>query len=293
MKAKIIALAAAIIPTALSAQSLTPQEPNDTMVVVNNASKVTVIESRDQKMIFVEGTADDPDFYYSYVNESLPLDSAAVNGPSGEGEWGLSLPFLKEKAKKRVNVVWGNQTYIGIAFPTAAPDGLDQSIEVGMGQFVGLSRKFGKSTEISLGLGFHYQQYALHGHQIFDCQDRRLMIVDCPEAAAKPTSRLRNFGLQIPLTLTRKLAGDFGFAIGAALKLNTFTKATSSYHISDTTYKRDFKGLNQNVIGVDLYAAVGLIDDIGLYVRYTPTKIFSSSNGPRFETISVGVTFGL
>lgn len=298
MKAIFISLAAALIPAAISAQSApkapakTVEEPTDTLIVVNNASRVVVTENDNQRSIIVEGTATDPYFYYSYVAENQPVEADTVAADDNE-EWGLSLPFLKEKAKKRSNVIWGGQTYIGIAMPIDAPEGLDQSIEVGMGQFVAISRQLGATTNVALGLGFHYQQYALHGGQIFNTIDRQLQITGMPEASASPSSRLRNFGLQIPLTLTQRLAGDFGFAIGASLKINTFTKATSTYHIGNTTYKRDVKGLNQNPVGVDLYAAIGLIDDIGLYVRYTPTRLFNRDNGPRFETISFGITLGL
>lgn len=272
--------------------SVTAQESADTLAVVNNAHSVIVTESKSGNTITVVGQGDDKDFYYSYSQVENPADKAEAQ--QEESEWGLSLPFLKERAKKKSEVIWLGKTYIGISLPVDEPQGLDASIECGVGELVGVRLSpWAKGPSFSLGLGLHYQQYTLHSEQIFGMDGKRIGIIRKPEGSYDTSSRLRNFGFQVPVTISQKLTGDFGFSIGASLKFNTYTKASSRYSIDGIQYDKSFKGLHQRLMTVDIYAAVGLMEDIGLYVRYSPMSLFQSGYGPKFDAISFGITLGI
>lgn len=271
---------------------VTAQEPSDTIKVINNAHSVLVTRGAGSQTITVIGSSDNKNYYFTHTTETeTPADSTAL----GNEDWGLSLPFLKgNKTRKKSEFIYFGQTYIGIVNPLSAPDGLDRSIECGIGQIVGLSYSpWIKGPSFAIGMGIHYQQYTLHRNQIFGCENKRLTIESLGEGLTDPSSRLRNFGVTVPFTVTQKIAGDFAVTVGATLKLNTFTKATSTFHKGDVTYKRDFKGLQQRMLSYDIYGAIGLCDEIGLYVRYTPLSLFKTADGPRFETISFGITLGL
>lgn len=283
-------LSAALILPALTA---TAQEPADTLVVVNNAHSITVTETPAGNTITIVGQGDDKEYYYQYSSNVQNPVSESIDNDLDNNEWGMSLPFLKEKKRKKSEVIWLGQTYVGIALPVNEPRGLDASVECGVGQLIGASfSPWAKGPSFAIGFGIHYQQYTLH-NALFSLGDKRLSLVSPVEGASDLSSRLCNFGFQIPFTITQKICHEFGITVGAALKFNTYTTASSKYHLDDVTYQMDFKGLQQHTLGADIYAAIGLVNDIGLYVRYTPTDLFRSGYGPRFNTVSFGITIGM
>ncbi len=284
MKTSIIA--ALTMSVAISA---TAQEPSDTIQVVNNVHSLTVTESPSGSTITIIGQGSDNDYYFS---QTTSVDDP--NAPEQE-DWGLSLPFLRSgKTPSKSKIVWLDQLYFGISHPLSAPVGVDQSIECGFGQIIAAEyTPWRKGPSFAIGVGLHYEQYCLHHGLIFGKEGSALTLNSLGEGETSPSSRLRNFGFTVPITITQTIYKEFAVSIGATLQFNTDTRASSSFYKDDIKYTRDFKGLQQRIMSYNLYAAIGFRDDVGLYVRYNPLSLFRTGDGPRFETISFGITFGL
>lgn len=260
----------------------------DTLAAVSGAKSVTVTRSGNMLNVTVVGSDDNEDYYYSHTSES------ADDIDYGD-KWGLSLPFLKETpAYSKVETVWANQLYIGIAMPTSAPAGLDQSIEWGWGRMVGVRfSPWRRGPKLTIGAGIHFEKYNLHGGQIFGSDRKQLTLIAAPQGARDIHNRLFNFGFTVPVTISQNLYKDFAIAVGAELRFNTYTKASTRYSIDNVEYSQNIKQLQQRQLTPSLYGAIGWLDDFGLYVRYTPGHLFDRQWGPEFQTVSFGITIGL
>ncbi|MBD5247017.1 MAG: hypothetical protein HDS54_02470 [Barnesiella sp.] len=288
MKALTIAIAiTAAMTSALTARGNTA-EP-DTLVVVNNANRVTINRTPTANTIIITGSKDDEDFYYSYTAERV--DSAAVAARSEE-EWGLSLPFLHDEKRSKSKIVWGGNTQIGICMPLDGPAGLDQSVDLAIGKLVGVSyRPWSKGPEFSVGVGLFAQKFALHGNSMFALDGKSLVIVPLPADARDSHVRLFNFGFQLPVSFKQQIYRDFSVSAGVAMKLNTYTTASNKYTIDHRSYETPLRGLQQRILTYDVFACIGL-EDIALYCRYSPVSLFKSGNGPQFDVLSFGINLG-
>lgn len=264
------------------------QEPVDTVKVINNAREIVVTQSDKGTVFTVTSTADDPEFFYSYSTSA-----GAIADDSSDG-WGLSLPFLNEEgSRKEFNTVWLQDTYIGITNPLSAPRGVTRSVAAGISKLVGASWQPSRKGPIfAIGIGFHLEKYSLHGSQLFYTSGKHLGIADLPAGTSDYHSRLFNFGLQIPVTISQNIYKGWGFSVGASLMFNTYTKATANYTIDNIEYSNSYKGLQQRAATVDIFAAVGKLDDYGLFVRYSPVPLMRKGYGPQFETLTFGLTLG-
>lgn len=259
----------------------------DTLASVSKAKSVSVTKSGNKLEVIIIGSEENPDYYYSHTSESTD-DS----GPGSQ--WSLSLPFLKEPVRRKIELLWANQLYLGISMPLSAPSGLDQSVECGWGKILGVRVSPWKSgPKFAIGAGIHFEQYTLHGGQVFDRWRKQLVACGAPENARDIHNRLINFGFSIPFTITQNIKKDFSIAVGAELRFNTYTKASVKYSIDNMEYNQSFKQLQQRQLTPSLYGAIGWLDDFGLYVRYTPSHLFDKQWGPEFQTVSFGVTIGL
>lgn len=261
---------------------------SDTLAVVKNAHNVTVTKSPEGSKITVIGRGDDKTFYYSFTTEQG--DSAIVDN-NGD-EWGLSLPFLRDTEPKKSEVIWLSQTQIGICMPLDGPDGLDQSIDLGIGKFVGLNyTPWSKGPTFSFGAGFFGQKFVLHGGNMFGMEGKSLVMAQFPEGSRDVHVRLFNFGFQVPVTVTQTISHDFKISAGVAMKFNTYTTASNKYSIDNRKYEQSLRGLQQRILTYDIVGAIGW-DDFGFYCRYSPVSLFKSGNGPQFDVISFGINVG-
>ncbi len=297
MKKSLMILICMAAAAAAGAQSLMPDSiapamaaiETDTLAVVEGARRVVVAQTPVSSVITIEGRADDDDYYYRRTTE-IDNPEAEPSAP----DITLSLPFLKERHRSKTEVIWMSEVYIGIGIPVTGMTAIDPSVECGVGKFVGLRyTPWRRGPKFSIGAGLHFERFCLHGGMMFDKVRKQLVAVAQPEDAVNVGNRLDNFGFVIPVTITQPVFRDFSVAVGAEVKFNTYTTARTKFDIADTTYEEKFKGLQQRLMTVGLYGAVGWGDDFGFYVRYSPQSLFSRQWGPEFETLAVGITIGL
>ncbi|MDE5812592.1 MAG: hypothetical protein K2H61_09865 [Muribaculaceae bacterium] len=288
-----LTIAAALVAIAPAASAKSPAEspaaPADTLTDVNGVRQVVVTKKGQISTITLTGSDKDPHYYYSLTTE---VNSTLDLGKIDDEEWGLSLPFLNQRSHKKSRVVWGNDFYIGVTVPTAAPKGLSGSIECGLGKIVGLElQPWQGGPQFGIGFGFHYRQFTLHHGQVFLADHHRLSII--PVEADRVSSRLRNFGFQVPVTITQNISNGFGITIGAAAMFNTFTCASSTTYVNDLQFKNSYRNLHQRLLTLDLMAAIGWTRSASLYVRYSPLKLFNEQWGPQFNTLSFGLSLSM
>ena len=92
----LIVLVMSILAGSMSCLAQTSQ---DTTIVVNNAKKITIEKSHNSMAVKVEGTADNPVFFYS---QTMEVDSsAAVIATEKNADWDFTIPFVNKKKNKK------------------------------------------------------------------------------------------------------------------------------------------------------------------------------------------------
>lgn len=275
----------------MNAQSETP----DTLKVIDDARRVVVTRDAGTSTtsVTVIGSEESDDAYYniSTRSEQSLADNLALNDP----DWSPAFPFTASRHRaSRFKTTFFSNTYIGAAIPVSAPDGIQTSVEAGFLSIVGISYRLGDhGTEMSIGAGMQYRQFAVGDGMRLDCDRRNLTLIPVSPDVDHYNSRIRSMGFTVPVMFTQKLYRSFGISLGAVLCLNSYTVASTEYHNRDGyTYNATFKGLHQRICTVDLMACVGAVNDIGVYVRYSPMRMFEKGYGPDMRAVSVGLTIG-
>ncbi len=271
--------------TAIIAATATAQEASDTLASIKGAREITVTRSQEGLHAVVEGSADDPAYYYEYTTKY------SDNGTES-GTWTLNLPFLSSgneyKTKKKAFIM-GGEVYAGSSIPTGDTP-MSASFEIGLSRVLNGSYRFG-TFSVDAGLGFGYVQYAVGGMG-FDSDRQHLVFVPYKENSRDNSSRLRIFRVHVPVTLTCMLTSKVRLTAGAWFNLNFDAWASSFHTMGDIEEKHTFKHLHQRILTTDAYLCAGY-RNIGIYARYCPQSLFRNGWGPDFESVSVGLTFNL
>lgn len=290
----ILALA---IATAVSspATAATPAA-TDTLSVINNARSVVITTGASSTVIEIKCPPDENGEEIGY-SLTIDVDSCASPESGQEPVWNLNLPFLQQdkSAHKlhKLSLAGPRNLYAGAVIPLSAPDAVRTAYEFGLGMIAGASYRTGRNTpEISIGLGFGCS-YTRIGHGfMLDKSDDILFIKPVHPGLSDVKSRIFSFRFEIPVMITQKLYRSLGFSAGAIINLNTYTTGSSEWNTGQIHHKVSYKGLQQRILTADLIAIVGLPDDIGAYVRYSPSGIFHTGYGPGFSRLSAGVSIG-
>lgn len=272
-----------LFPIAFMALSLTslaavPVEPVDTVTIVE-----TVVDS-----ITVDGD-------YTAVpvdNEVEIIDNGDDEAPT------IHLLGHGNKSARRglggnphFNFEYGKLLYGGMIWPQSAPESR-LSYEVGIAQVAALQyRPSGRyAPRFSIGLGFGYRKLSLDEGYRFDLSAGRLSTGAMPEGSRDSWSCVEEWDLQLPVLINQRLYKRLSIMAGVIPTFNVYSTASTVYWLDDSRYTERYKGLSQNVFRVELIGGIGLRDIIGVYVRYCPTPLYQKGFGPRWKTLSLGLT---
>ncbi len=289
-------MAVAALTFTAAAQTITEQA--DTVKVIKDAQQITIQKTADgNSIITVNGTKTKDDYYYQ-----LQVSKEKDEAPNTDGiNIGANFPF-SQKSKKKLSYDVAKNMYFGITVPTGigsplADDAVSTSYEVGIGQVAGITYKpLGDGFSISTGLGFGMRQFSIKNtYLLHSGLDRRLEIVEKTKTQNRCKSRISSAYLQIPVMFTQKIYKSFGVSLGAIVNFNTYTIATIKYRddeeVDATLYHEEtYKGLHQRLVTVDFMATIGSVDNIGIFVRYSPMKMFENGYGPEIKSLTTGIT---
>lgn len=295
MKKKLIVMVTAMA-SVFAAHSMTSGAEPDTLKIIDNPKKVSVYKLKGNKKS-VQVLTEVGSYVYEYSTE--PVDTL---GNSIMNDWSISLPFLGEGNVKRSSGrrmvktdLFFNNAYVGALVAMDKPAGLHGSFEIGIGEVFGVKvAPTGQGFSINLGVGFGYRLYTVGANRHIMSVDRNLVFVDNLQNMFDVHSRIKAWTFHVPVMFTQKIYRSFGISAGAWVNFNTYTTASVRFHDSDlnTNVKYLFKDLHQRLLTVDLFAAIGSVGNAGLYVRYSPMRMFEKEYGPDNRSLSFGVTFG-
>lgn len=271
----------------LAAGAVNDSIPADTVVCIEKPHNVKVIKNGTSVEVKVEGRGNDERFNYSYVMADDKSDYELK-----DLSYDMKIPFVNRPWKKTKCV--SSDFYAGPLFVLEGGGAIKDSWQFGIGRLLGVDyTPWYKGPSFGIGFGIAYRQMSVGAGWSLDKQGDKLVTIPIDaENIDEHHGRIRSWSVQVPFVITQKIYRSLGFSLGVVMDLNFYTKAFYNYCIGDTRYSIDFKGLHQRMLTPELYAAVGSVDNIGVYVRYVPVSMFKAQYGPSFKTLSIGVTMG-
>ena len=287
---KLLIVALSLLMVSLGSYANTNQ---DTVIVVNDAKKVTIEKTRNSMSVKVEGSAENPQYFYS---QKMEVDTtAAVITEEQNADWDFTIPFITKKnenRKHRVNLCVGGFGF-GVVNAIDTPDGMDvdmgASYELSLDHLLRFNYNVLPTTSVSFGFGMTWRNYRMTGHTRFIKDGDNLFLGDYPEGAEIKFSRLKVFSLTLPFMLNQSLGRRVVFSFGPVVNFNTHASLKTRYVLDGEKIKEKSNNIHQNRMTVDLMAKLRF-NSIGIYAKYSPSDVLNTEFGPKFRSFSTGIT---
>ena len=287
---KFLVLALSLLIGSLGGYANTLQ---DTIIVVNNAKKVTIEKKRNSMFVKVEGSDGNPDYFYS---QRMEVDStAAVIIEENNADWDFNIPFINKKSKTkkyRRNLCVGGFGF-GVVNAMDAPEGMDvdmgSSYELSLDHLLRFNYNILPTTSVSMGFGMTWRNYRMTGSTRFIKEGDKLFLGAYPEGADIKFSRLKVFSLTVPFMINQSLGRKVVFSVGPIVNFNTHASLKTRYTLNGEKVKETDNNIHQNRMTIDLMAKLRF-KSLGLYAKYSPSDMLNTEYGPKFRSFSAGIT---
>lgn len=291
MMRKFLFMSLGLLTGALACNADTVQ---DTIIVVKNPDKVTIEKTDSRMSIKIEGSEDNPSYFYS---EMMEVDSTAVAITKEKSrDWDFTIPFINknaEKRKHRVELCVGSFGF-GVVNALNAPDGMDvdmgASYELMGDNILKVDYYVAPyTTSVSLGFGMTWRNYRMTGRTRFIQENDFLVLGDYPEGAEIKFSRLKVFSLTVPLMANQLLGRKVVLSVGPVINFNTHASLKTRYVLNGEKIKEKSNNIHQNRMTIDLMAKLRF-RSLGIYVKYSPSDMLNTEFVPKFRSFSTGIT---
>ena len=287
---KFLVLALSLLIGGLGSYANTVQ---DTIIVVNQAKKVTIEKKHNSMAVKVEGSAENPDYFYS---QRMEVDStAAVIIEEKNADWDFNIPFINKNSKTkkyRGNLCVGGFGF-GVVNAIETSEGMDMdmgaSYEFSLDHLLRFNYNVLPATSVSMGFGMTWRNYRMTGRTRFIKEGDKLVLGAYPEGADIKFSRLKVFSLTVPFMINQSLGRKMVFSVGPVVNFNTHASLKTRYTLNGEKVKETDNNIHQNRMTIDLMAKLRF-KSLGLYAKYSPSDMLNTEYGPKFRSFSAGIT---
>ena len=287
---KFLVLALSLLIGSLGSYANTVQ---DTIIVVNQAKKVTIEKKHNSMAVKVEGSAENPDYFYS---QRMEVDStAAVIIEEKNADWDFNIPFINKNSKTkkyRGNLCVGGFGF-GVVNAIETSEGMDMdmgaSYEFSLDHLLRFNYNVLPATSVSMGFGMTWRNYRMTGRTRFIKEGDKLVLGAYPEGSDIKFSRLKVFSLAVPFMINQSLGRKVVFSVGPVVNFNTHASLKTRYTLNDEKVKEKNNNIHQNRMTVDLMAKLRF-NSLGVYAKYSPSDMLNTDFGPKFRSFSTGIT---
>jgi hypothetical protein len=290
MMNKFLVLALSLLIGGLGSYANTVQ---DTIIVVNQAKKVTIEKKHNSMSVKVEGSEDNPGYFYS---QRMEVDStAAVIIEEKNADWDFNIPFINKNSKTkkyRGNLCVGGFGF-GVVNAIETSEGMDMdmgaSYEFSLDHLLRFNYNVLPATSVSMGFGMTWRNYRMTGRTRFIKEGDKLVLGAYPEGSDIKFSRLKVFSLTVPFMINQSLGRKVVFSVGPVVNFNTHASLKTRYTLNGEKVKEKNNNIHQNRMTVDLMAKLRF-NSLGVYAKYSPSDMLNTDFGPKFRSFSTGIT---
>lgn len=153
----------------------------------------------------------------------------------------------------------------------------------------------GPRSALSVGLGIDYRNYRMTGTQRFmEDPSKQIYVTGYQPDTVSVWSKIRTRSTTFNLKYIQRLGrSHFRMSLGPELYVipgrSRNHQIVNKYSVAGDEQKERFRNIRTNKVGLNLVANVQYRSFLGMYVKYTPTKVLDSSFGPQFSSLSVGL----
>ena len=287
---KFLVLALSLLIGGLGSYANTVQ---DTIIVVNQAKKVTIEKKHNSMSVKVEGSEDNPGYFYS---QRMEVDStAAVIIEEKNADWDFNIPFINKNSKTkkyRGNLCVGGFGF-GVVNAIETSEGMDMdmgaSYEFSLDHLLRFNYNVLPATSVSMGFGMTWRNYRMTGRTRFIKDGDKLVLGAYPEGSDIKFSRLKVFSLTVPFMINQSLGRKVVFSVGPVVNFNTHASLKTRYTLNGEKVKEKNNNIHQNRMTVDLMTKLRF-NSLGVYAKYSPSDMLNTDFGPKFRSFSTGIT---
>lgn len=272
------------------------QTSQDTTIVVNNAHKVTIEKTQRSLAVKVEGSAENPSYFYSHQMEVDTTSSVITTEKNAD--WDFTIPFVGKKKESRKYFIIRDITSISIGMVNAVkgsdPLNIDMgaSYELSVDNVVRTFYNLAPSTSVSIGAGVRWRNYRMTGNTRFVKEGNNLVLDNYPEGADVKFSRLKTFSISVPVMLNQAINHQVAISLGTVINTNTYGSLKTRYTLGDEKMVEKSKNIHHNRTTVD-FTAILRLKQIGIYAKYSPSNVLNTEFGPKFNSYSAGISLYL
>lgn len=272
------------------------QTSQDTTIVVNNAHKVTIEKTQRSLAVKVEGSAENPSYFYSHQMEVDTTSSVITTEKNAD--WDFTIPFVGKKKESRKYFIIRDITSISIGMVNAVkgsdPLNIDMgaSYELSVDNVVRTFYNLAPSTSVSIGAGVRWRNYRMTGNTRFVKEGNNLVLDNYPEGADVKFSRLKTFSISVPVMLNQAINHQVAISLGTVINTNTYGSLKTRYTLGDEKMVEKSKDIHHNRTTVD-FTAILRFKQIGIYAKYSPSNVLNTEFGPKFNSYSAGISLYL
>lgn len=291
-KLLLIALMLPFATLALRASISEPQK-KDTVIVVKNPASVTIKEKEGTIGVEVRGSENNPDFFYSSTI-NIP-DSSTIIAEERMVDWNFNIPFMNKKSEKKYKdrITMGG---LGFGFVNALNSPAQMNVNMGASWEIMMDHwlnfeyhPWRTSTFFSIGIGTTWRNYRMNGMTRFIKDGSDIKFGSYPEGADIEYSRLKVFSITVPLMWNQTIYKGLSFSLGPVINFNTHGSMKTYYKMNGEKIKLTNNNIHQNPVTLDLMGTLQF-KSVGFYLKYSPTHVLNTDYGPKFISLSTGIT---
>lgn len=275
--------------------SAAAHELNDTIVKVNRPDSVLVTRNDSAIMLRIHGAYDDPSAKYTYTfptQGTTMVDAAAKRWKFPDAPFKIQSKGLN---KKNSYSITSGSLLVGFNIPKNAPNAINSDL---WGRNIDIETNFLRFSitrnhhhRFSLGWSYGWTKISLDGGLCFHLDNGVTSIGPYAEGQTPIRSVFRLNRHSFPLLYTRQDKG-VNYTFGTVINLNVRPRIYNTYLDSNgqevqDTYK---KGIHFTPATVSFYGEIK-VRWFGIFARYTPQSMFEKGFGPKFQTLTVGLSF--
>ena len=291
MKTKTLLLTLAL--AAFCPAAMAQEESADTVVVLH-PQRVTVTSTANSMSVDIEGSQDNPDYRFS-KSQTTTSDGLRISSES-TSDFDFKLPFTKshEKGHRRIEMNIAAAMSFGLVSGLNTPEGLDinmgQSFEITWHCANIMLKGVSNRWEFSTGAWLNWKNFRMTGYNRFVTDNNAVVLAPYPDGSVIRFSRIHLFSWQFPLLADYRIDRHFHTTFGCLFNLNSHGSLKTRYRLDGENYKDIDGSIHLKNFTVDFIAMLDYRRTIGLYVKYSPCRVLDAGFGPRFSSISTGVT---
>lgn len=224
------------------------------------------------------------------------------------GGWNFELPFASVTYKHdgfstKFKAHMQSSFSVGFIGGTNEADGVNidmgRSIELEWNNIISAKAGLGRNNMLRIGLSLDWRNYRMTNGTMFnkDKENGQINLTEFPKGVEPKFSRIHTFSLVVPVKYYHRLAKHVIVSAGPELVLtphatikNRFYEDGKKVKDKNRVYQHD---IHQNIFSVGLGAEIHVYSCLGVYYKYNPFNVLNTDYGPKFNSMTVGLTIGL